>query len=238
MNQEQQSAKPRPMALGPRLVTSLAAGSLILLIVIGVSYQQYCGVATRYPPRLTLESIARVADAIKDYQGARHSLPRTLHELPNLQLVRTDDQSRPADYWRRPLLYQVNGSSYRVFSYGRDNKPGGLGLDYDLSNDDLTKTKDREDSARWTKLPAKARPTFQQFLSDREGLANSGSGQAMALTSLISGLAALLLAFFILGASPKAKGRSVSLAFELIVALVMTLVVGLAIAAIEIPSGH
>jgi hypothetical protein len=232
------SPEPRPLALGPRLLASLAAGSLILLIVIAVSYQQYCGSAIRYDQRLTLESIARVVDALQDYQGERHTLPKTLDELPNLQLVRTDDQSRPADYWRRPLQYQVNGSRYRVFSSGRDGKPGGLGLDYDLSNDDLTETKDRDDSARWRTLPAKARPTFRQFLSDRGGSVNSGSGQAMALASLISGLTAFLLAFLILGAPPKAKGRSVSVAFELLIALGGTLLVGLSIAVLHVPSGH
>jgi general secretion pathway protein G len=42
----------------------------------------------------------------------------------------------PADPWGNPYNYQIPGthSEYDLFSYGRDNKPGGEGEDKDVNN--------------------------------------------------------------------------------------------------------
>ncbi|MFP2958959.1 type II secretion system protein GspG [Myxococcus sp. 1LA] len=40
----------------------------------------------------------------------------------------------PVDPWGHPYVYWMNGSSGAVISYGADGKPGGTGLDADLSS--------------------------------------------------------------------------------------------------------
>jgi general secretion pathway protein G len=42
----------------------------------------------------------------------------------------------PADPWGNPYVYQFPGThgEYDLFSYGRDNKPGGEGEDADVNN--------------------------------------------------------------------------------------------------------
>jgi general secretion pathway protein G len=42
----------------------------------------------------------------------------------------------PADPWGNPYNYQIPGThgEYDLFSYGRDNKPGGEGEDKDVNN--------------------------------------------------------------------------------------------------------
>lgn len=43
----------------------------------------------------------------------------------------------PVDPWGNPYVYQIpgtHGGEYDLFSYGRDNKPGGEGEDKDVTN--------------------------------------------------------------------------------------------------------
>jgi general secretion pathway protein G len=42
----------------------------------------------------------------------------------------------PKDAWGREFLYQSDGKTYLVRSLGKDGKPGGSGVDADLSTDD------------------------------------------------------------------------------------------------------
>ena len=58
----------------------------------------------------------------------------------------------PVDGWDRPFLYSTDGEGFLVKSYGRDGKPGGIGLDCDLST-----TAPR---------PEVSHPTLAQFLFD------------------------------------------------------------------------
>jgi len=36
-----------------------------------------------------------------------------------------EGKSQNLDGWKRPFLYQSNGTNYLIMSYGRDGKPGG-----------------------------------------------------------------------------------------------------------------
>jgi general secretion pathway protein G len=42
----------------------------------------------------------------------------------------------PIDAWKSEFVYEQNGSSFVIKSYGKDKKEGGTGLDKDLSNED------------------------------------------------------------------------------------------------------
>ncbi len=65
-------------------------------------------------------------------------LPESLSELPQM----VSDMHMPSapvnksgqilDYWGNPILYEVDGTSFTITSYGRDSRPGGKYLDADI----------------------------------------------------------------------------------------------------------
>jgi hypothetical protein len=78
------------------------------------------------------------------------------------------------DHWGHPLVLSIEGGNTIITSYGRDGKPGGVGIDCDLT------TKDP--------MPKEAVPTLQQFW-ENELL------HPMILTALFCGALAALLSF-------------------------------------------
>jgi len=43
----------------------------------------------------------------------------------------------PKDPWGEPFMYQINGSTYAIKSYGDDRKEGGTGTGQDISSEEL-----------------------------------------------------------------------------------------------------
>jgi hypothetical protein len=226
---------PRPVALGPRLIVSLAAGLLVLWIATAVSFQQYRASAEYLFQRYTLRYLLNTEDAVETYRREHHALPKTLGDLSPISGVARDASRGPVDRWFHPLHYQIEGDRYQIVSYGRDGKPGGIGLDFDLSGDQVTK--DRRNSTIIFRLPPQSRATFWQFLT-ANGLQWGGSGGMMALTDVLTGLVAFVLAFQVLGRAARDPRGSVSIALELIVGLGATLVLGFIITLVHVPSGH
>lgn len=89
---------------------------------------------------------------ISDYQKEHGSLPLKLTDLPQENHIWNTPDEIPADGWERPFQYQPQETSYELFSFGRDGKQGGIGLDADLYLDD----RNRELSL----------PTFSQYLQE------------------------------------------------------------------------
>jgi len=223
-----------------RLVVSLAVALAVLAIPCDVAYQQYWGSAARIPQEVTLVDIAKVRKAIEAYRHERHSLPKTLRGLPPAEneYVHVDESGVPFDWWRRPLHYWTNGNHYRVTSYGRDGKPGGVGFDCDLSSDDLG-TQQTPTTSWWSlaKLPKQARPTFGQFLSDR-GERNIQGSTGMILVCALGGMAAFVLSIREIGV-PMSRGEAPTRRWvRLLIAIGGTLSMALVIAAVHVPSGH
>jgi hypothetical protein len=179
-----------------------------------------------------------VVEAIEAYRQEKHVLPKSLSGLPRAT-ARLDETGAPADSWRRPLHYWTDGTRYRITSYGYDGKPAGVGLDYDLSSDDLAK--DQEEG--WWKLPLEARATFRQFATDRGLIYTAdgylhGSGRPMFLTSILTGAVAFVLAFCTIGGSAPVRRHLGSLVLRLIVTAAATLFVGICLAGLNGPSAH
>jgi hypothetical protein len=65
------------------------------------------------------------------------ALPKSLEEVRGALSLQAgfqwDEKGRPLDGWGRPFLYSTDGAKFVITSLGRDGKPGGLGLDCDLS---------------------------------------------------------------------------------------------------------
>jgi hypothetical protein len=124
------------------------------------------------------------------------------------------------DRWKNPYQYVRTDSGFRLFSLGRDGKPGGVGLDADF---DLVNSPDLD-------LPI----TPSQFLFEGEG---SGTLFRVAISaSLCAGLAC-----FIAAGSPR-KDATVSwqgILFSVIVTAVLSwFVVGVLLAIYLIGSTH
>jgi len=222
----------------PTMLVSLAVGLLVFAIACKLAYQQYCGSAVRYRQASTLRDIAELRQAIETYRREKHVLPKALSDLPQAW-VRHDVNGAPVDSWHRLLHYWTDGTRYRIFSYGRDGKPGGVGLDYDLSSDDLGQGRVAGSGGAVVKsLPEEARPTFGQFVTDRGEYGGSGSGISMFLTCILTGAAASLLAWRSIRRGARLHWNRGLLVLKLGVTVLATLVIGLFITGLHIPSGH
>ena len=226
------------VALVPRLLTSLLVGIVVFAISCGVFWNTYLNSVIRVPQELTLDEIARGTEAVDTFRREKHSLPRELTDLPQETFRYSDETGAPADWWRRPLDYWTDGTHYRITSYGYDGEPGGVGLHYDLSSDDVEK-----DNEEWGRLPPEARVTFEQFATDW-GLIHStgryvhGSGGAMFLTSVFAGIVAFVLGFVSLGSAMRTRRGVWAILRRLAITIIGTVFLATIIATIHVPSGH
>jgi len=138
------------------VVVALGAGLLFSALVVLVGWRCF-----RHHPSFnheqmnTLDRLRTIEEAIAKYQGPRGQLPASLAELGSPDLLRrcVGRDGQLVDGWGHPFRYSVIGGRYSVLAYGRDGKPGGTGLDLDLSYSQ--------------RLPEEAVPTLHQFLFDR-----------------------------------------------------------------------
>lgn len=226
----------RRVSFCARLAVSLTVGLLVFGVACNVAYRQFCDSAVRYYQQFTLMDIGKVADAVEKYRAERGMLPRALTDLPQVTGL-VGEAGWPVDYWRGRLEYRTEGTHYRITSYGQDGKPGGVGLDYDLSTDDPIPRNGRALVAR-SSLPALATPTFRQFVADRGEHANAGSGLMMFLMSILTGAVAFLLALRITGGFVPTRLGVVGLAVRLVVVAGATVFVGTLISVFHVPTGH
>jgi len=228
----------RRLPLLLRLLVSLVVAGLVLGICTQVAYRQFCSSAIRYAPLLTLRDIGRVRDAIEEYRRQHRRLPRRLSDFPQVT-GRVDKTGWPLDWWGRGRFhYWTDGTRYRISSYGRDGKPGGLGLDYDLSSDDLANDDPSRAAGGLPALPREAEPTFWQFATDLQYGRTHGSGAMMLAASILAGAAAFFLAFRGARETRPAVGSVAALVLNLIVIMGGALLVGTFMAAFHAPSGH
>ncbi len=179
-----------------------------------------------------MEAVREMVQAIGTYRGEHHVLPSTLHDLATAE----SDPVRLTDAWGGPFQYRTDGARYRLFSYGRDRLPGGVGLDYDLSSDGLP-SKVPPAGSSGAALPDKARPTFRQFVDDTGGYGfeTAGSGQDMFLTCLAAGAVACLLAFVAIGLGSRSRGGLVLRGTCLLTTLAGAVLVGALVAGLHVP---
>ena len=89
---------------------------------------------------ITRLMLRKLGVAIEEHKEKTGSLPLILMDLDIVkdEAVIMGDTGLPVDRWRRPIHYEIKGGLYKLYSLGRDGKPGGVGLDADLfaDNDD------------------------------------------------------------------------------------------------------
>ena len=112
-------------------------------------------------------------------------------------------------------LLSTNTTTLVVTSYGRDGKPGGIGLDYDLTTENPD--------------PKEARPTFQQFLHEMPT-------KGMILSCFVCGGFAGLLSFLIVKIPGLSRYEMIKLAFKLVVMVLAAVFMASVIAGLHIPT--
>jgi hypothetical protein len=136
-----------------------------------VAYRPFVALG-RYEPMYLQGRALEFQYALEQYSKEHGHYPNALKDA----LPKDTDPGHYLDPWNNPYQYANTGKGYRVFSLGRDGKPGGVGLDADF---DLN-------FAAIPNLPV----TFSQFLFEGGG---SGTLLAFALSaSLCAGLACFL----------------------------------------------
>ena len=208
--------------IGIRLAISTTVGILVAAIAVVAAWRNIAGMKHVRPEQsATRQAIYEITDLIQMYRGSKKTLPRSLEEVPTpdgFQVsFQRDDKGRPLDGWAHPFLYSTDGTKFVITSLGQDGKPGGIGLDCDLSN-----TND------W---PDEARPTFRQFLTHPM---TQGSARAC----LACGLLASLISFLTVNPSALHGWPILSLIVKLVFTVLGALFVASFLSFAEIPNYH
>jgi general secretion pathway protein G len=145
----------------------------IVSLVMGLGIALFCFYAAQ-PNRYveeqqssTRHQLRELEDKVIAYRARVGMLPSSLGQV----------SSGSTDGWFKPFVYSVRGQRYQIVSYGRDGKPGGVGLDCDLSNVNPN--------------PPEAQLSFD------EGLLNP-QVRGIILASIVCGIATAFLVFYLL----------------------------------------
>lgn len=134
------------IALGVWLVVS----AICTFVAWGNASDMYVG---RSEQIYTWESLESFADNVAKYHQKFHTNPVSVEDFLKLtNYFPYGDTNLFKDGWGHPFILSLKAGTPVLTSYGRDGKPGGFGLDYDLSSTNSE--------------PAEATPTFHQFLYD------------------------------------------------------------------------
>jgi len=165
----------------------------------------------------TLEDLAQ---AIPAYQQRTNALPATLDDLRTLEdSDRFGFEGTPGllDGWRRPFKYVTDGTTYTVTSLGRDGRPGGVGLDCDLT--------------LVTPRPPSAAVTFSQFLFD------CPTGEAVG-ACVAAGLVVFAVNLYLTQPTQLARRKMRDVCVQVIVTVVISIVFAFILGVVYVSSGH
>jgi hypothetical protein len=212
-----------PKSIVLRLAAAATVGLVVTVISIHVAWLNGRDARTgRLEQWLTQRQLRAIDLAITHYQASSKKPPTSIdellkspHEIPSPSVR---DDGVLLDGWQRPFLFKQDGSNVLVISMGRDGKPGGEGLDCDLSNKD------------WR--PAHSVLTFGQFLWEMPKV------RGMILSCLLCGVLAFVLAFATVKASHFTRLGLAALTKRIVATLIGAVVVAWFISALHIPSGH
>lgn len=143
-------------------LTALLSGLLVFVILEVAAWYHVRGRFKLCPHQFVSRFyvLGALRSQIEDYRKSHGTLPPTLTEIPDVHTELNLPGMPLLDSWGNPVQYRPVGETYELFSYGRDGRPGGVGLDADLyadeRNRDLARptlgqyflTQDR-DEVRW-----------------------------------------------------------------------------------------
>jgi hypothetical protein len=214
------------------VIVSLFVGLAVLVASSAAAYRLFRGSGVQIRQRLTLYDIQQAEEAIEAYRQRTQGLPESLRDVAS-EVARLDEDGMPTDRWGRPLDYWTDGASYRITSCGGDGEPGGVGLDCDLSSDDLRRQ--RGAPSAWSALPEGTVPTFRQFVTDKNECPTGGSGRTMFAACLLTAPIAVVLSLQVLGATMPGRRPIRARIERIVIAAGATLFVALFLALLHAP---
>jgi Type II secretion system (T2SS), protein G len=140
----------------------------------------------RWPHLDALSTLRELRAALDESHKGKGKYPEILADLrrTHSEGVRFEDDGQVVDPWRNPYQYHANESSYSLFSFGRDGKLGGEGLDEDLDVRVLGPYKQG-----LSRRPAVGSPTLRQFTFECPT-------QGVMITCAMAGICAFLACLF------------------------------------------
>ena len=197
-------------------MAGLATGSIALF----VAWQSLGGgPSLAFRQSWTQSFLEEIADAIDVYRQRENTLPASLDNLrsvDDLGLLPFREEGM-LDGWERPFVYTTNGNDFTVMSYGRDGKPGGVGLDCDLTHA--------------APRPPSSFMTFTQFLFERP------TGRIVG-TCVASPLLAFILCWRLAEPAQTTKQSVFDLCKRVVAVIIGAVIVGLILAVFHLPTGH
>lgn len=137
------NAHSRPLAraqFGFSLIEILIVVALIALIA-GMVANQVFGGQDRAKVKMAQSQIAALSGKISEFENDVGQLPQRLEDLITSPgnskgwLGPYSKEGELKDPWNSPFEYSQTGRSFVITSYGADKKPGGTGVDADITSE-------------------------------------------------------------------------------------------------------
>ncbi len=118
--------------LTARLLLSLATAVLVFVTTYYCAWKMYY-LRHGTEQYRTRRDLNRLGNEIEEYRQIRGKLPEKLQDLEIVDegVFPKNEAGQAIDIWNNPYQYEVKDGNYQLFSFGRDGKPGGVGLDAD-----------------------------------------------------------------------------------------------------------
>jgi general secretion pathway protein G len=198
---------------GISLATAIVVSAIVIVTAWRVPGSQ---INLRMDQLMTQIKLRRIDAAINRFEEKHGAPPASLKDLLTDPPQEVDFNGE--DGWRRPYIWQNVGQRIIVTSYGMDGKPGGTGLDHDLTNLDP--------------VPHDCSPTLWQFLFEMK------ESRKMVMGMVGCGVLAFLTAFLLIGKADLSRAGLGTLMAKLVITGAAMVVLGWFMAFLEIPAGH
>jgi type II secretory pathway pseudopilin PulG len=205
-----------------RVLIAIVVGIVISTISIYVAWQNSNHApAAWFQQWKTQRQLKDIGQAIIAYQQKFNTSPNTFEQLRTMTndvpWIEYDFENGFVDGWQHSLIFTNEGTNCLVISHGGDGKPGGKGIDYDLTSNNPH--------------PKESSPTLAQFFDNKEC-------EGMIDWSFIRGGLAALLSLLTVRVPNLNKRGIIILILSLCATLIGTFFVTTIITALHIPSGH
>jgi hypothetical protein len=205
-----------------RFLIASCAGFIVSTLAIFVAWQNVRDSMQVRPQQWYTQMLLReIDDAITSYQQKSNAVPRSLEQLRDVgkedRLRFLFENDAVLDGWHRPFHSTFDGTNFLVTSYGRDGKPGGTGLDCDLTNKDPR--------------PSKSSPTFLRFVCEKDL-------RGMVGTCVVCGVLTFLLSLLTIKPPDLTRQMRFVLARKLVATVIGAAIVTVIISILHFPSGH
>jgi hypothetical protein len=117
------------MTKNKKIVTVAVVGIAIMAVTYGFLWLWAKADLGNLPPEnYTSTTMYPLKTRILRYAKNHNSLPPNLTVLPPLEGFINSTK----DVWGNEIIYQVRGTTIKLISYGKDQKPGGVGKNLDV----------------------------------------------------------------------------------------------------------